>query len=98
MRRALALGLCALQILLLTGRGGVRTNYREVEQLLVVQTLGLDGKEGGVTLTLAAKGDSEQGVRRMKAPGSSVTAAMDRIRASIYEEELFCAHAERLLV
>lgn len=98
MRRALALGLCALQILLLTGRGGVRTNYREVEQLLVVQTLGLDGKEGGVTLMLAAKGDSEQGVRRMKAPGSSVTAAMDRIRASIYEEELFCAHAERLLV
>ena len=84
--------------MLLTGRGGVRTNYREVEQLLVVQTLGLDGKEGGVTLTLAAKGDSEQGVRRMKAPGSSVTAAMDRIRASIYEEELFCAHAERVLV
>ncbi|MDO4990819.1 MAG: Ger(x)C family spore germination C-terminal domain-containing protein [Eubacteriales bacterium] len=98
MRRLAALGLAALQLLLLTGRGGVRTNYREVEQLLVVQTLGLDGKEGGVTLTLAAKGDSEQGVRRMKAPGSSVTAAMDRIRASIYEEELFCAHAERLVV
>ena len=98
MRRLAALGLAALQLLLLTGRGGVRTNYREVEQLLVVQTLGLDGKEGGVTLTLAAKGDSEQGVRRMKAPGSSVTAAMDRIRASIYEEELFSAHAERVLV
>lgn len=98
MRRLAVLGLCALQILLLTGRGGVRSNYREVEQILVAQTLGLDGKEGGVTLTLAAKGDSEQGVRRMKAPGSSVTAAMDRIRASIYEEELFCAHAERLLV
>ena len=98
MRRLAALGLAALQLVLLTGRGGVRTNYREVEQLLVVQTLGLDGKEGGVTLTLAAKGDSEQGVRRMKAPGSSVTAAMDRIRASIYEEELFCAHAERVLV
>ncbi len=98
MRRALALGLCALQLLLLTGRGGVRTNTREIEDLLVVQTLGLDGREGGLTLTLAAKGDSEQGVRRMKAVGSSVTAAMDRIRAGVYEEELFSAHAERLLV
>ena len=98
MRRAAALGLCALLLLLLTGRGGVRTNYREVEDLLVVQTLGLDGQEGGLTLTLAAKADSEEGVRRMKALGSSVTAAMDRIRASVYEEELFSAHAERLLV
>lgn len=98
MRRAVTLMLCALQLLLLTGRGGVRTNYREVEDLLVVQTLGLDGKEGGLTLTLAAKGDGEDGVRRMKAAGSSVTAALDRIRASIYEQELFCAHGERLLV
>ena len=98
MRRALALGLAALSLLLLTGRRGVRSNYREVEQLLVVQTLGLDGQEGGVSLSLAAKGDSEQGVRRMKAPGSSVTAALDRVRSAVYEEELFCAHAERLLV
>ena len=98
MRRALALGLAALSLLLLTGRRGVRSNFREVEQLLVVQTLGLDGQEGGVSLSLAAKGDSEQGVRRMKAPGSSVTAALDRVRSAIYEEELFYAHAERLLV
>ena len=98
MRRALALGLCALQLVLLTRRGGVRTNYREVEDLLVVQTLGLDGQEGGLTLSLAAKADGEQGVRRMKAVGSSVTAALDRIRAGVYEEELFSSHAERLLV
>ena len=98
MRRALALGLAALSLLLLTGRRGVRSNFREVEQLLVVQTLGLDGQKGGVSLSLAAKGDSEQGVRRMKAPGSSVTAALDRVRSAVYEEELFCAHAERLLV
>lgn len=98
MRRAAALALAAAQLLLLAGRGGVRSSGREVEQLLVVQTLGLDGQEGGLVLTMAAKGDGEQGVRRLRALGSSVTAAMERVRASIYEEELFCAHAQRLLV
>jgi len=98
LRKLLALLLCGLELLLFTGQHGLRRNYREVEQLLVVQTMGLDTKNSGVTLSLAAAGDEQEGVRRMEADGVSVSAAMDRIRGYSYEEELFCPHIGRLLL
>ena len=76
----------------------LRDNCREVESLLVIQTMGLDDAENGVTLSLAAAGDEERGVARLKADGVSVTAAMDRIRGYSYEQELFCPHVGRLLL
>ncbi len=57
MRRMILAALCVLELLLFTGRGGLRARYREVEQLLVIQTRGLDDYRGGVTLSLAAMGD-----------------------------------------
>ena len=98
MKRAFALLLAALQIPLLAGRGGVRSNYRELEQLLVIQTMGLDSRVNGVTLSLAAKGDSRQGVKRLKADASSMSAAMERIRGASFEEELFSSHIAHLLI
>ena len=98
MRRAFLLALAGLQILLLAGKGGVRGNYRELEQLLVIQTMGLDTRVSGVTLCLAATGDSRQGVKRLRAAASSITAATERIRLESFEEELFCAHIGQLLV
>ena len=98
MRRVFLLLLAGLQILLLAGKGGVRGNYRELEQLLVIQTMGLDTRVSGVTLCLAATGDSRQGVKRLRAAASSVTAAMERIRTESFEEELFCAHIGQLLI
>ena len=98
MRRAFYLALAALQLLLLAGRCGVRGNYRELEQLLVIQTMGLDTRSNGVTLCLAATGDSRQGVKRLRAAASSITAATERIRLESFEEELFCAHIGQLLV
>ena len=53
MRRVFLLLLAGLQILLLAGKGGVRSNYRELEQLLVIQTMGLDTRVSGVTLCVA---------------------------------------------
>ena len=98
MRKLLALVLCAGELLLFAGRGGLRGNYREVEELLVIQTMGLDKTLGGVTLSLAAAGDSEDKVARMEADGVSISAAMERIRGYAYEEELFCPHIGRLLI
>ena len=54
MRRPILVLLCAVELLVFTGRGGLRARYREVEQLLVIQTMGLDDYRGGVTLSLAA--------------------------------------------
>lgn len=98
MRKLLALFLCAAELLLFTGRGGLRADYREVEELLVIQTMGLDKKDSGMTLSLAAAGDSEDKVARLQADGVSISAAMERIRGSSYEEELFCPHIGRLLL
>ena len=98
MRKALILLLCAAELLLFSGRTGLRRNYREVEQLLVIQTMGLDTMRGGVTLSLAAAGEAMRGVARMKADGVSISAAMDRIRGYSFEEELFCPHIGQLLL
>ena len=98
MRKLLALFLCAAEILLFAGRDGLRGNCREVEELLVIQTMGLDRTDSGVALTLAAAGDSEGKVARMEADGVSISAAMERIRDYSYEEELFCPHIGRLLL
>ena len=98
MKKLLALILCASELLLFAGRGGLRGNYREVEELLVIQTMGLDKTLGGVTLSLAAAGDSEDKVARMEADGVSISAAMERIRDYAWEEELFCPHIGRLLI
>lgn len=98
MRKLLALLLCAGELLLFAGPDGLRRNYHEVEQLQVIQTMGLDAQTGGVTLSLAAAGEDGGGVSRMEADGVSITAAMDRIRSYSYEEELFCPHIGRLLL
>lgn len=98
MRKLLALALCAAELLLFAGRGGLRGNYREVEELLVIQTMGLDKNGSGVKLSLAAAGDSEGKVARMEADGVSISAAMERIRSRSWEEELFCSHVGRLLL
>ena len=98
MRKLLILPLLALELLAFAGPGGLRENCREVEELLVVQTMGLDESENGVTLSLAAAGDEERGVARLRADGASISAAMDRIRGYSYEQELFCSHVGRLLL
>ncbi len=98
MRRLLILFLCAAELLLFSGRGGLRGSRREVEQLLVVQTMGLDADSGGVTLSLAAPADAESGVTRLSAYGVTVSAAMERIRGYAYREELFCPHIQRVLL
>jgi len=98
MRKALIFLLCAAELLAFAGKKGLRQNYREVEQLLVIQTMGLDAMRGGVTLSLAAAGEADRGVARLTADGVSISAAMDRIRGYSYEEELFCPHIGQLLL
>lgn len=78
---------------------GLRSQAREVDQLLVVQTMGLDPAPEGVWLSLAAPGTAgSQAPLRLESRGPSVTRALERIRAGANEEELFCAHIGHLLL
>ena len=52
MKRYISLLIIISSLLGLTGCGGIHTNYREIQQLLVVQTLGLDREEGSVRVSM----------------------------------------------
>ena len=83
----------------LSGCGSIYSNYREIQQLMVVQTMGIDREKGGVQVSMAAAAEaSGGGPRRMSAQGSTITAAIDRAYKLSYEEEIFFSHVNHLLV
>ncbi len=85
--------------LLLSGCTTIYNNYKEIEQLLVVQTMGLDEQGGGVMLSLAsAAGSNGSQPRRLSAAGDSITTAMERIYNYSYEEQLFLSHVGQLVI
>ena len=94
---SLLITMCALPAL--SGCSSIYSNYREIQQLMVVQTMGIDREKGGVQVSMAAAAEaSGGGPRRMSAQGSTVTAAIDRAYKLSYEEEIFFSHVNHLLV
>ena len=94
---SLLITMCALPAL--SGCSSIDSNYREIQQLMVVQTMGIDREKGGVQVSMAAAAEaSGGGPRRMSAQGSTITAAIDRAYKLSYEEEIFFSHVNHLLV
>lgn len=83
----------------LSGCKSIYNNYKEIEQLLVIQTMGLDIQGGGIILSLAsAAGSSGSSPRRLQSIGESITTAMERIYNYSYEEQLFLSHVGQLII
>ena len=94
---SLLITMCALPAL--SGCSSIYSNYREIQQLMVVQTMGIDREKGGVQVSMAAAAEASGGrPRRMSAQGSTITAAIDRAYKLSYEEEIFFSHVNHLLV
>jgi len=94
-------GLLVIFLLLLPLLGGCAAfgmSYARLEQLRVVQTLGLDEKENGVRLTLATAADEDGGGRCLSADGTTLSAALRRAQSRSTEETLFCGHVRQLVV
>ena len=102
--------ICAASLFLLSGcsGGSIYANYREVEQLMVIQTMGFDKTAGGVTLSVST-GNSGGGTSsddsgsssssggsaktsRMSVTADTVSLAQERLRDYSASEELFFAH------
>ena len=84
---------------LLIGCGALYAQRREVEQLQVMETLGLDPAPGGVVLSLASSsGVGEGKALCYSAAGASCSDAMDRLRSRSLEELLFCGHLQHILI
>jgi len=89
--------LCAI---FLSGCGSIYSNYREVEQLLVIETMGFDSLPGGVRLTLASglSSGGMQGPIKLSGTGATISAAMDQARNYSFEDELFCSQTNSILI
>jgi len=80
--------------------GTIYANYRELENIEIVQTLGLDRAVGGgytVTVSAGAGGQDEKPLI-ISGKGGSIPAAMEQVQRSCDKEELFYAHTRYVLV
>ncbi len=80
-------------LLPLSGCSGIYSNFREIEQLLVIQTMGLDYSPEGISLSLASGANSmSSSPILLHGTGVSITSAIEHILNYSQEEELFLSH------
>ena len=99
MKRGLSLLIIICMLLSLSGCSGIYSNFRELERLLVIQTMGIDFAEEGVGISLAsgAKSDGSSPVRLLST-GVSVTSAVAHILSYSQEQELFLSHTSHVVL
>lgn len=99
MKRFLSLLIIICSLPTFSGCSSIYSNYREIQQLMVIQTMGFDREKGAMQISMAAAAEaSGGGPRRMSAQGGTITAAIDRAYKLSYEEEIFLSHVNHLLV
>ena len=100
MRRYLAL-LTALSLLPLGGCSlsrGIYSNYRAVEELQVVRTLGVDADDSGLILSAAAARPASGTPVILRRPAASVPQGMDALRQRTPKGQLYFAHTEYVVL
>ena len=90
MKRGLSLLIIICMLLSLSGCSGIYSNFRELERLLVIQTMGIDFAEEGVGISLASGANSDgSSPVRLFSTGVSITSAIAHILSYSQEQELF---------
>lgn len=99
MRRTAAFALAAALAVLSGCSARLIGNYRSIEDLQVIQTLGLDGHGDSVTVSVSTGRDaSDRGVVRMSAKGESVSGAMQRLQGYSVSDDLFFSNTGYILL
>lgn len=97
--RALALLLAAGLLCSWCGSGAISTNYRPVEDLMLIQTIGVDLAPEGVCLSASTgRAGENEPPKRMTQTGETVRAALDRLQDRTPSAELFYAQTSYLLL
>ena len=88
-----------LPTLVLSGCGSLQQQLRELENMKIIQAMGIDREREGLRLSLAAAPDKagEKG-EVLSGSGNTVSGALQRIRSHAGEEDLFCAHVGHILM
>ena len=99
MKRGLSLLIIICMLLSLSGCSGIYSNFRELERLLVIQTMGIDFAEEGVGISLASGANSDgSSPVRLFSTGVSVTSAVAHILSYSQEQELFLSHTSHVVL
>lgn len=100
MKKAICVILALASVFTLTGCTSVYSNFKEIEQLLVIQDMGLDKLGGGVLLSLCSASDESTGnvPKRLYGTGDSITTALEHIYNYSFEDILFCSHISHVLI
>ena len=99
--KKLALALLAFSCLLLSGcSGGIYSNYRATEHLLLVQTLGADfAEDDGVRLSVSCrKLPSDNSGAIISRSGESFTRALSSLQDFSADRQLYYSHGEYVLM
>lgn len=101
--RIIAALLC-LSVLTGCSGGSIYSNYRELEQITVIQTMGFDRTSDGVLLTVSSgegiSGASSQSPKTscLFAEGRTVTLAREKMQDLSASEQLFFAHTSYIAI
>ena len=99
MKRGISLLIIICILLSLSGCSGIYSNFRELERLLVIQTMGIDFAEEGVGISLASGANSDgSSPVRLFSTGVSVTSAVAHILSYSQEQELFLSHTSHVVL
>jgi len=98
MRGRLLAALCAVCLPLMGCGGSPWSNYRALEELQPVQTMGFDLADEQTLLTVSAPGDSPESGALLSAAGESVASAAAALRNRSQRQELFFPQVRFALV
>lgn len=100
MKKAICVILALASAFTLTGCTSVYSNFKEIEQLLVIQDMGLDKQGGSVLLSLCSASDESTGdvPKRLYGTGDSITTALEHIYNYSFEDIIFCSHISHVLI
>lgn len=78
---------------------GVSSNYLEIEDLMLVQSLGFDRSESEICISIASEADPKGGSpKAVSGRGRSASAALLNATEQSMEKEIYLAHVGQLLI
>jgi len=89
--------LLLLPVIFLCGCGGIYENFREIERLSVVDTMGIDRLPGGVKLSFAVSSLSDEPAV-LSGSGDSIESAIEHIEKRSGDREIFCRQTEYIII
>lgn len=82
-----------------SGTGSIYTNYREIEEMQLIRTIGFDRRQGQLVASISGgQGGDNAAFTRMSAPGSSIIQALDTMQEYTSWQSLYYAHTEYGLI